>query len=61
MVSSNTTLQHLDYPDNAFPPFLLIHKMGQNENANGLLRQHFPKTMDLLDVTFQQDWMLCTN
>lgn len=27
---------------------------GQNENANGLLRQYFPKTMGLLDVTTQQ-------
>ena len=27
---------------------------GQNENANGLLRQYFPKTMELLDVNMQQ-------
>ena len=27
---------------------------GQNENANGLLRQYFPKNMELLDVTAQQ-------
>lgn len=27
---------------------------GQNENANGLLRQYFPKTIGLLDVTTQQ-------
>lgn len=27
---------------------------GQNENANGLLRQYFPKTMGLLDVTARQ-------
>jgi len=27
---------------------------GQNENANGLLRQYFPKAMGLLDVTTQQ-------
>ena len=27
---------------------------GQNENANGLLRQYFPKTITLLDVTRQQ-------
>ena len=27
---------------------------GQNENANGLLRQYFPKTMGLLDVTTRQ-------
>lgn len=27
---------------------------GQNENSNGLLRQYFPKTMGLLDVTTQQ-------
>jgi len=26
---------------------------GQNENANGLLRQYFPKAMGLLDVTFK--------
>ena len=27
---------------------------GQNENANGLLRQYFPKTMELTDVTIKQ-------
>ena len=27
---------------------------GQNENSNGLLRQYFPKSMELLDVTTQQ-------
>lgn len=27
---------------------------GQNENANGLLRQYFPKTMELADVTMKQ-------
>ncbi|SFI33930.1 IS30 family transposase [Nitrosomonas sp. Nm34] len=27
---------------------------GQNESANGLLRQYFPKAMGLLDVTAQQ-------
>jgi transposase, IS30 family len=27
---------------------------GQNENANGLLRQYFPKAMGLLDVTTKQ-------
>ena len=27
---------------------------GQNENANGLLRQYFPKAMTLVDVSVQQ-------
>jgi transposase, IS30 family len=27
---------------------------GQNENANGLLRQYFPKSMELIDVTQKQ-------
>ncbi len=27
---------------------------GQNENANDLLRQYFPKSMELIDVTKEQ-------
>ncbi len=27
---------------------------GQNKNANGLLRQYFPKNIELLDITVQQ-------
>ncbi|WP_035246405.1 IS30 family transposase, partial [Desulfogranum mediterraneum] len=27
---------------------------GQNENANGLLRQYFPKQMELIKVTMEQ-------
>lgn len=38
------------------PSRIMYHawERGQNENANGLLRQYFPKNMELIDITMQQ-------
>lgn len=40
--------------DNYFAKPYHAWERGQNENANGLLRQYFPKNMELLDITAQQ-------
>jgi len=40
--------------DNYFAKPYHSWERGQNENANGLLRQYFPKSMELVNVTFEQ-------
>ena len=40
--------------DNYFAKPYHSWERGQNENANGLLRQYFPKSMELIDVTKKQ-------
>lgn len=40
--------------DNYFAKPYHSWERGQNENANGLLRQYFPKSMELVDISIEQ-------
>lgn len=52
--SQHTTIaQQLDC-DTYFAKPYHSWESGQNDNANGLLRQYFPKSMELVDVSLQQ-------
>jgi hypothetical protein len=44
-----------------FKRYEFSERIGQNENTTSLLRQYFPKTMELVDVTMNRSLRLLTN